>query len=150
MYKTSGKIVFDSLMLKSPCFMSLTSTAKTVLLLFYCRRKLSKVGRHGKGKWLVINNGEILFPYSEAEKKFGIKKSTFARAITQLIEHGFIDINHHGGGMLGDATTYFISERWYNYGTDKFIAKTRMKDTRKLGFASDKMKKRLQEIRRSP
>jgi hypothetical protein len=149
MNKSSQKVVFDRLMFKSTCFMNLTSTAKTVLLLFYCRRKLSKVGRHGKGKWVVTNNGQILFPYSEAEKKFGIKKSTFARAITQLIEHGFIDINHHGGGMLGDASTYWISERWRDYGTDKFKVVTRKKDNRKLGFASDKMKKRLQEIRRS-
>jgi hypothetical protein len=149
MRKLSQKVVLESLMFKSHCFMKLTSTAKTVLLLFYCRRQMSKGGRQGKSGWVCTNNGDIFFSYSEALNKFGIKKSTFARAITQLIEHGFIDINHHGGGMLGDASTYYISERWRDYGTDKFEKKTRQKDTRKLGFASEKMKKRLNEIRRA-
>ena len=38
--------------------------------------------------------------------------------------------------MMKDPSTYSISEKWNNYGTDKFKVAPRKRDTRKLGFAS--------------
>ena len=99
-----------------------------------------KAGRKGKQRWTIENNGEIVFTYTEAFNKFGITKPRFRRALDDLIKYGFIDINHHGGGMNHDYSTYFISERWKDYGTEKFEEKFRPKDTRKLGFASGKWK----------
>jgi DNA-binding PadR family transcriptional regulator len=60
------------------------------------------------------------------------------RAITELTEKGFIDITHSGsGGVKGDKSKYAISERWRDWGTDRFIEKTRKKDTRQgRGFAA--------------
>ena len=101
---------------------------------------MSKLGRRGKEKWVIENNGKIVFTYAEASKKFGITRPRFQRALDDLIKYGFIDISHHGGGMNHDYSTYSISERWKDYGTEKFEKKLRPKDTRKLGFASGKMK----------
>ena len=84
----------------------------------------------------MTNNGEIVFPYKEAKKTFKIPKSSFARAIDKLIEYGFIDIAHLGGGLIGDCTKYSISNRWRNYGTDNFVKKKRPKDKRGFGFTS--------------
>ena len=39
-------------------------------------------------------------------------RSTFCRSLSQLIELGFIDITHHGGGMMKDCSKYGISERY--------------------------------------
>ena len=78
--------------------------------------------------------------YREAKKLFGFAYSTMARAITQLVEYGFIDIAHQGVASSKDFSRYAISERWKDYGTEKFIEQTRQKDTRKLGFASRKLK----------
>lgn len=105
-----------------------------VLLLFLYRRQWIQAGR--KGKWYTTNNGEIVFPYKEAEKRFDIPKSSFARAIDKLIEYGFIDISHLGGGLIGDCTRYSISNRWKEYGTNKFVIKSRPKDTRGFGFTA--------------
>ena len=96
------------------------------------RRKVAKTGR--KGGYEITNNGELIFTYAEAEKKFNIPRSTFCRSITQLVDLGFIDIAHHGGGMLNDFTKYGTSERWRDYGKEEFIKQSRQKDTRKLGF----------------
>ncbi len=114
--------------------MEVKGTALKVLIYFLRRRRMVKVGRKGKQKWVVENNGQIIFTYKEAQKKFGLSKRRFRDALDNLIELGFIDLNHHGGGMMGDPTLFIISERWRDYGKDCFISKVRPKDTRGLGF----------------
>ena len=127
----------------------LTKTAVIVLLLFLKKRQLKDMGRQGKVRWVIVNNGKIVFPYCEAKKKYGIPATTFARAIDQLIEFGFIDINHHGGGMAKDMTTYYISDRWRDYRTPDFKEKSRRKDTRKLGFTPENWEERSKKKRRT-
>jgi len=78
---------------------------------------MKKVGHKGTEKWFIENNGEIVFFYTEALNKYGITKPRFQRAVDELVEKGFIDITHHGGGVKGDSSTYAISERWQDYGT---------------------------------
>ena len=127
-------IVIDAGLVSSKAFLNLTGIAPQVYLLFLKRRRMVKRGRSGKEKWVVENDGEIVFPYAEAEDKFGISRPRFQRAIDQLVEHGFIDIAHPGGGMMKDVSKYAISTRWMDYGTNNFIQKHRPKDTRGLGF----------------
>lgn len=82
--------------------------------------------------WIIRNNGEIVYPYSEAENK-GIARREFRNAIDELIEKGFLDITHQGsGGRSGDMTQYFLDVRWKNYGTPSFhpAKNTRVKDNR--------------------
>ena len=129
-----SKIVIDADLVLSQAFLQLTGAAPKVYLLFLRRRRMVKLGRKGKEKWIIENNGEIVFPYAEAKEKFGITPPRFQRALDQLVEHGFIDITHSGGGMLRDISKYAISTRWMDYGTSKFIEKQRPKDTRGLGF----------------
>ena len=52
------------------------------------------------------------------------------------MEHGFIDIAHLGGGLIGNCTRYSISGRWRKYGTDSFVQKKRPKDIRGFGFTA--------------
>ena len=115
----------------------LSKTGQNVFLIFLTKRQVAKVGRKGKEKRVIVNNGEIVFPYCEAKNKYGIPATTFARAIDQLIEFGLIDINHHGGGMVKDMTTYYISDRWRDYGTPEFKKQFRPKDTRGLGLTRE-------------
>lgn len=85
-------------------------------------------------EWIIKNNGEIVYPYVEAERK-GIGRREFRNAIDELIEKGFLDITHQGsGGHAGDMTKYFIDNRWKDYGTDKFRpAKNPRKKDRRQG-----------------
>jgi len=136
-------------LIDSKAYMELSGTAAKVLIWFLRRRQVSKVGRKGKQKWSIINNGKIVFSYAEAENKYGLTRPRFARAINDLIEKGFIDIAHHGGGMMGDCTLYAISERWRYYGTDQFISQSRPKDTRGLGFNKKNWEKRTGKKRKA-
>ena len=130
----SKNIWIERGMILSSAFHKLNGRAMEVLLLFLYRRQWNQASR--KGKWYTTNNGEIVFPYKEAKKRFKIPKSSFARAIDKLMEHGFIEIAHLGGGLIGDCTRYSISERWRKYGTDSFVRKKRPKDTRGFGFTA--------------
>ena len=131
---TSKNIWIEREMILSSAFHKLNGRAIEVLLLFLYRRQWSQPSQ--KGKWYTTNNGEIVFPYKEAKKRFKIPKSSFARAIDKLMEHGFIDIAHLGGGLIGDCTRYSISGRWRKYGTDSFVQQKRPKDTRGFGFTA--------------
>jgi hypothetical protein len=128
----SDIIVIERELLNSKVFRSLRATAKDVYFDFRMKCRIGKTkARPGrKSERVILNNGEIEYCYSEAEKK-GIPRSTFMRALDELIAKGFIDVTHSGsGGKKGDKSKYAISDRWREWSTDKFIEKCRPKDTR--------------------
>ncbi len=124
--------------MKSDVFRSLSGTAKNVYFdfLMKCRVKGRKAKAGRKTEREILNNGEIEYTYSEAEKK-GIPRSTFMACLDMLTEKGFIDIAHSGaGGKKGDKSLYAISDRWIAWGTEDFVEASRPKDTRGgRGFA---------------
>ena len=124
---------------RSPAFRKLTASSILVLLEFLSRRQMVKIGR--RDRWVTKNNGEIVLTYTEITAKFRIARSTFRNSIDQLVKLGFIDIAHHGGGMMKDSSQYGISERWRDYGKEEFIKKSRKKDNRKLGYTKDNWEK---------
>ena len=146
----SRHIYIERQLLNSLAFIKLPGTAAKVLFWFLARRQFYEVRKFRRKEWVIKNNGEIVFSYPEAidKKKFGFTRPRFRRALDNLIKFGFIDINHHGGGMVKDMTTYYISERWRNYGTPEFKEVTRPKDTRGLGFTSKNWKERIEKKRR--
>ena len=145
--KTSSGMFIPRRMHRTPAFQKLTANSILVYLEFLYRRQLVKVGK--REEWIIKNNGEIIFTYAEALEKFKMHRSTFCRSISQLIELGFIDITHHGGGMMKDCSKYGISERWRDYGKEGFIKKSRKKDNRKLGFRQDNWEQQTGRKRKS-
>jgi hypothetical protein len=138
----SKGIRLDKNLLRSKAFRSLKKWSLLVYLDFLRKRQWSQAKRGGQKIWVLTNNGEIVYPYLEAERK-GINRREFRNALDELITKGFLDINHHGKGgrkkidkngrVTGDMTTYIISDRWKNYGKPNFKPPTveRRKDTRK-------------------
>jgi len=127
----SNIIVFEKSLLESKAYYKLSGNQIRILNRFMMKRKLKKIKVKGrKAEWIITNNGEIVFTYSEAEK-MGMSRSTFLRAIDRLVEVGLIDITHSGNGNFkGDCSKYFISDRWMEYGMKHFKKKTRLKDIR--------------------
>ena len=149
-HRKSSVLVIERQLISFLASIRLSGAALKVLLLFQTKKKMEKVGRRkGKEKWAIGNNGEIVFPYCEAKKKYGIPASTFSRAIDKLMQFGLIDINSLGGGMVKDMTTYYISERWRDYGTPKFKEVVRPKDTRGLGYTPENWEEKSKKKRRS-
>lgn len=109
-----------------------------------CKVQKTKAKPGRKSGWIILNDGEIEYTYSEAEGK-GISRPAFKRSLKELVEKGFIDISRSGmGGPKGDKSKYAISERWRDWGTDKFKEATMEKDTRKgRGFSAYWRKKKI-------
>ncbi|MFC1539743.1 hypothetical protein ACFL6H_09995, partial [Candidatus Latescibacterota bacterium] len=101
--------------LESDAYWDLNATAIRVLNVFYLKRRFiskKEAKKAGVPSGTITNNGQITFPYSEAEK-YGILPSTFRNAIDSLIVHGFIEINIPGS--QGIMQQYSIIDKWKNY-----------------------------------
>ncbi len=128
----SDIIVVTRELLKSEVFRRLNGTAKTAYFDFLMKCKVKnrtiKIGRGSER--VILNNGELEYCYSDAEKR-GIPRASFMRALDTLVGCGFIDISHSGsGGTKGDKSLYAISDRWMKWGAESFVPATRPKDTR--------------------
>ncbi|MFC1651284.1 hypothetical protein ACFL2X_06905, partial [Candidatus Latescibacterota bacterium] len=97
-------------------------------------RKESKRTKQEVGK--IKNNGKIVYTYKEATE-INISEASFRRAISHLVELGFLDITCKGGQYV--PSLYLISDRWKYYGTDKFQKKERIKKGIPKGFIRKKI-----------
>lgn len=137
MAKESTVIVLEQRLVKSRAWLSLTGMAPQVYLIFRTKcqisHRLRKSGR--KGERVILNNGQIIFTYDEAEEKYGMTAPRFGRAINQLIDRGFINVTGTGMGVYKVTTTYAISDRWQDWGTARFEeAKRPAPSIRNCGF----------------
>jgi len=127
--RRSAYIGLERALFQSRAWLSLSGVAPQVYLLLAGRVRKEKPTRHAK-QWRVLNNGKLEFTYLEAEHKYGISSPRFTRAISQLVEHGFIDINHSGGGLGRDRSLYALVERWRQWGAPEFKTMERPKGRR--------------------
>ena len=79
-----------------------------------------QVGRAGKKRWEIENNGEITFSYKEAMRMYDISYSAFRNAIDELREKGFLDVVAPGAGVHKVKNLYSLSDRWKLYGTPQY------------------------------
>jgi hypothetical protein len=117
-------VYLESELLASRAFQELPTLPSIKVLLRFLQKRHIKKDKGGKP--VIVNNGRITFPYSEADE-MGIGKRTFTRALDVLIGLGFVDVTVSGKGRHKQATRYFISDRWMKYGTDQFVEKRRPK-----------------------
>jgi len=133
-----GKIYITREMLESEAYRSLSRCAILIYQDFLAKREMVPIKRNRKKVWVINNNGEIIYPYSEAEEK-GFSSDQFRNGIDELQQKGLIDITHQDKGGrrptkgAGDVSKYWIDDRWKDYGTEDFRPprNPRKKDKRK-------------------
>lgn len=106
-------------MLNSQAYQELTRAEITVLNAFYLKRKMKKEKKSKKARipantYIIMNNGEIVFTYTEANG-YGLNSSTFQRAIDKLLKVGFIEIAKYPS-YHKEPTLFSISDNWKKYG----------------------------------
>ncbi len=119
--KSGSKAIYlDKGLLRSKNFRTLSKWSMLVYLDVLRKRRMVKNKKSGRDTiWSIGNNGDIIYPYSEAEHK-GIGRREFRNSIDELVERGFLDVTHWGsGGRSGDVTKYFLDDRWKDYGNKK-------------------------------
>jgi len=111
-------------LLESNAFRDLSGKwAVVVLIRFHKKAHRKNPGKKKQPlhRYVITNNGEIVFTYSEA-KELGIKSErTFYTVIRELVEQkGFIDIEELGNWYEKRPHKYAISNRWKWYGTSHY------------------------------
>ncbi|MEN6486352.1 MAG: hypothetical protein ABFD98_15865 [Syntrophobacteraceae bacterium] len=125
--RTLGKVPIERDLLTSKAWLTLPpGIAPQIYLLFRAKMRMEKINRKG-GKWVCVNNGELVFPYRAAEK-LGITGPRFQRAIDSLVEHGLLDIAEPGNATARECTKYAVSERWREFGRPNFEHRERSKE----------------------
>jgi hypothetical protein len=120
------KIYITHEILNSKAFRSLSRNGHLLLLDFLSKRRMVQGKSYKKKVWVCENNGNIIFPYSEAKER-GFTATQMRNGIDELQSKGFIDIAHQGQGGrapakgAGDPTRYWIDDRWKEYGTPDFM-----------------------------
>jgi len=123
--ENEGKIYITKELLKSSAYRSLSRVAFLIYQDFLSKRILKPIKRNKCKVWICENNGNIIYPYLEAEEN-GFSRVQFRNAIDELQNKGLIDITHHGRGGrkpqkgTGDVSTYWIDTRWQAWGTDDY------------------------------
>jgi hypothetical protein len=147
-------IYLEAELLNSPAFQRLSRWGLRVYLRFLTKRVMVK--RKSKDRAVthsIANNGEIVFCYSEAVK-MGIPRREFRNALDELVDKGFLDINHQGaGGRTKDMSTYFVGKRWEKWDTPEYqpTPNPRKKDTRQgRGWAAWHARKKQSSVTISP
>lgn len=137
--ENEGKIYITKELLESDAYRSLSRVAMLLYQDFLAKRIMKRTPRRNQKVWVCENNGKIIFPYAEAEEENGYSRKQFRDGIDELQGNGLIDITHQGQGGrkpqkgTGDVTTYWIDDRWREWGTTDFKPPRipRQKDTRK-------------------
>jgi hypothetical protein len=130
------KIYITKELIRSPAYRSLSRVAMLVYQDFLVKRIMKHANRNKRKVWVIENNGEIVYPYSEAVRK-GFSRDQFRNAIDELQIKGFIDIKHLGKGGrkpscgTGDFTKYFIDNRWCDFDEDNKRSRRSPRNPRK-------------------
>lgn len=113
-FKNRG-IYFEERVYKTKAFLSLKRSSIVVLIAVLDARQLeSKKDHKGGGKKTkrkAINTG-IRLPYRKLEKEFKLTQQTISKAIDELLEKGFIQIEHQGGRGEHDMSIYSFVENY--------------------------------------
>ncbi len=84
-----SKIYITKELLESKAYRSLSRCSMLIYQDFLAKREMIPTKRNRKKVWVINNNGEIIYPYSEAVKN-GFTRRQFRNAIDELQQKGFI------------------------------------------------------------
>jgi len=115
-YRLKRNIYVPWEILESAAFKQLSARGIWVLLKFMQKRTWHQKSRKKEREYC---NSGLVFTYDEA-RTCGISKSQYHTIVKRLVQVGFLDIEHQGGIFGKDYSRYAISERWRDYGTERF------------------------------
>ena len=79
----------------------------------YASRVYTQIARKHNG----YNNGNLSYTYKEASKI--MHRTTYSKALNELVNHGFIDVVR-SGRLNKECNIFALSYRWKKYGTPQF------------------------------
>ena len=112
-------------LLWSEAFLSLSKNGIKVLLAMLSERRMVRLKKSKDYTW--VNWKDMVFTYQMAKEHLHLRSDSFNKALRELYEKGFLDVEHWGGAYKKDPTLYRllvrhdstpqVIERWRHYGT---------------------------------
>ena len=145
------RIMMSHELLHSKAYAALTyGPAIKVLNWFHEKLRYKSLGKKKRGKntYVLLNDGKFEFTYREAGFR-GLTPQQFRRALKDLYELGFIDIEKPGSALKGDSTVYKLSDRWMAYNTpdDRRSDLPRSILWRNFGFGSNEKRRKKLDVK---
>jgi len=120
----NDRFVVSKKMLRSKAFVSLTGSAKQILLELYMRVTLDSYKPRRRlrdsTRFYAKNNGKLVLSYKSIHGQFGFSTATISTAIDRLVSHGFIEIAELGCGVKRQSHKIALIKNWQDYGTENF------------------------------
>lgn len=95
-------------LIESPAFIALRGAAPQMLIYLLAKREFQKA----KNTRICVNSKDLKLSYVEL-KKLGITQPRATRGFDDLLEKGFINIEHSGGGCQKDQSIYSLSDQYF-------------------------------------
>lgn len=92
---------------ESPAFIALKGVAPQMLIYLLGKREFQQT-KNGR---ICVNEKELKLSYVELQK-LGITQPRATRGFDELLEKGFLRIEHHGGGCQKDMNVYSLSNQY--------------------------------------
>lgn len=92
---------------ESRAFIALRGVAPQMLIYLMAKREF----RQTKNTRICVNSKDLKLSYVEL-KKLGITQPRATRGFDELLEKGFIEIEHSGGGCQKDQSIYSLSDQY--------------------------------------
>jgi len=105
-------------LLHSEAFKSIQYAPAIKVLIWMFEKRIVRKTTSRKNRFIDIDE-PFSFPYEEGRRR-GLTHKQFGRAIRELFERGFIDLEKQGSGMHKDFSLYRLSSQWKRFGTTDF------------------------------
>ena len=92
---------------ESPAFIALSGIAPQMLIYILGKRNFEQTSKSR----ICVNANELKLSYVEL-KKLGVTQPRATRGFNELLEKGFIKLEHQGGGCQKDQSIYGLSDQY--------------------------------------
>jgi len=138
-------------LLKSEAYTTLTKAETNIFNEILMRRQMKEHPPKHSKNWYIANNGDITLTYNKIQELYNYSKSTISKSYTNLVLKGLVDIPKqdvviYNDGKRNDATKFFVSERWRDFGKEGFKEVIRKIKKSKKGLTKANRQHRLDEI----
>ena len=150
-YQEELPIRLSKELLRSKAYTTLTKAETNIFNEILMGRRMKEHPPKNSKNWYIFNNGDITVTYNKIQELFGYSKSTISKSFTTLVLHGLVDIPKqdiviYNDGKQNDATKFFVSERWRDFGKEGFKEVRRKIKKSKKGLTKENRQHRLDEI----
>lgn len=129
---------FTRELLRSPAYVKLSSSGKTILAMLFLKRDMNRAHE-------CLNKKNLSVTYKELEA-LGISRGSVTSGINDLLAKGFVEIIRQGGAYQQDKTVYGLTDEWVLWQKNDPPVRKRVSGKKSGYFALEQSRENKDEI----